>query len=313
MIRATFASWHDRAIAAFMLLAALTILRAWFVEHSWEVAAWVTLAVGTIIGIGAGRLVETRLAFHAFDGLFPGDALNPQIRRRYMAAWHGIGLALLSVVLLIARPSLLVVSVGAYLTGVLVVGLTGRFGMPKRIVGTIRPGWTVREWSHSPFAGILATTILLLSLLPARTLGTNALIAVAGVVTVLLALMLTSVDYAIVRFMTIAGHRSRRIISHHAGGIAALLAMSVPGSWVLVGPVAASIVAAVCATMLLHLTLRVLTYRLHAKRFADFLVSILVGLLMLAAYSMPVILPVIALAIFSQLQRRGRAKTWLLT
>lgn len=311
-IRATFAGWHDRMIAAFMLLAALAVVRAWFVDHPWTVAAWTALAAGTVIGIGAGRLVATRLAFHAFDGLLAADALHPQMRRRYMAAWHGIGLALLSVVTLIARPSLLVVSVPAYLAGALVAGLTAGFGMPRRIAGTARPGWALRAWSHRPIGGVAAATVLLVSLLPARALGTNALMAVVGIGTVLLALMLISVDDAIVRFMTIAGHASRRVISHHAKGIATFLAVSVPGCWIILGPVAAVIVAAACAAMLLLLTLRILAYRLHAKRFADFLVSILAGILMLVAYSMPVALPVIALAMLWQLQRRGRTKTWLL-
>lgn len=151
--------------------------------------------------------------------------------------------------------------------------------------------------------------MLLLALLPARTLGTNALMAVVGIGTVLLALILTSVDDAIVRFMTIAGHGSRHIIARHIRGLASFLAVAVSACWVMLGPIAAGIVAAVCAVMMLLVSLRVLAYRLHAKRFADLLVSILAGLLILVTYSMPVVLPVIALAMFWQLQRRGRAKT----
>ncbi len=64
-IRATFAGWHDRAIAALMLLAALAVVRAWFADRPSTVAAWTALAAGTVIGIGAGRLVAARLAFHA--------------------------------------------------------------------------------------------------------------------------------------------------------------------------------------------------------------------------------------------------------
>lgn len=311
-IRATFAGWHDRAITAFMLLVVLAVAHAWFTDRPWRVAAWTALGAGTLIGIGAGRFVGARLAFHAFDGLLAADALHPQMRKRYMAAWHGIGMALLAVVSLIVRPSLLVVSVPAYLAGVLIAGLTGDVRMPKRIVGLARPGWTLRAWSHRPIAGVAAATVLLVLLLPARTLGTNALMAVVGIGTVLLALILTSADDAIVRFMTIAGHGSRRIFVHHGKGIATFLAVSVPGCWIMLGPVAAGIAAAACVATLLLLALRVLAYRLHTKRFADFLVSILAGLLMLVAYSMPVALPVITLALFWQLHRRGRTKTWLL-
>ncbi|MDJ0276787.1 hypothetical protein QLH51_08265 [Sphingomonas sp. 2R-10] len=311
-IRATFAGWHDQAIAAFMLLVVLAVAHAWFTDRPWRVAAWTALGAGTLIGIGAGRLVRARLAFHAFDGLLAADALHPHTRLRYRTAWHGIGLALLTVATLIVRPSLLVISVPAYLAGVLIAGLTGGVRMPKRLAGTARPGWTLRAWSHRPIAGVAAATVLLVLLLPTRTLGTNALMAVVGIGTVLLALILTSADDAIVRFMTIAGHGSRRIFVHHGKGIATFLAVSVPGCWIMLGPVAAGIAAAACVATLLLLALRVLAYRLHTKRFADFLVSILTGLLMLVAYSMPVALPVITLAMFWQLHRRGRTKTWLL-
>lgn len=310
--RATFAGWHDRVIAALMLLAALAVVRAWFADRPWTIASWATFAVGTLIGITAERLVAARLAFHTFDGLLAADALHPQIRRRYMAAWHGIGLALLVVVALIARPSLLIVSVPAYLAGVLLAGLTSGVTISRRIAGTTRPGWTIRACAHRPIAGISTATILLLSLLPARALCTNALLTVIGIETVLLALMLTSIDDAIVRFMAIAGHGAWRIVARHGRGMASFLAMAIPGCWIMSGPIAAAIVAAAGVAILLLLTLRILAYRLHAKRFADLLVSILTALLMLVAYSMPVALPVIAFAMLWQLHRRGRANTWLL-
>lgn len=310
--RAIFASWHDRVIGVAMLIAALTVAHTWFVDRPWAIAAWAALAAGAVIGIGAGRLVAARLAFHAFDGLFAADALHPRMRQQYILAWHCVGLVLLAVLTMIARPSLLVVSVPAYLAGTLFAGLTGRFWMWRRIGGTTRSGWAIRAWSHRPITGILAAMVLLLSSLPARTLGTEPQMAVVGIETVLLALMLTSVDDAVVNFMTVAGHGARRIIRRHATGLGSFLALAVPGCWAILGPLAAGIVAATSAVLLLLLTLRILVYRLHGKRFADLLVSIFAGLLMLVAYSIPMALPVIALVILWQLQRRGREKVWLL-
>jgi len=80
----------------------------------------------------------------------------------------------------------------------------------------------------------------------------------------------------------------------------------------ILGPVTGGIAAAACVAMLLFLTLRALAYWLYTKRFADFLVSILTGLLMLVAYLMPEALPVLALAMLWQLQRRRQVKTWRL-
>jgi hypothetical protein len=311
-IRATFAGWHDRVIAALMLLAALVAVHAGVADRPWTIAAWATFIAGAMIGIAAGRLIATRLAFHAFDGLLAADALHTPTRQRYRAAWHGVGLVLLGTLTLIVRPSLMMVSLPAYLAGAGVAGLTGGLAIPRRIRGPIRPGWTLRTWLHRPIAGVAAAMVLLLSLFPARTLDVNARMAVAGIGTVLFAVMLTRVDDAIVRFMTIAGHGSRRAIARYAGGIAAFLAVAVPGCWLMLGPVAAGIVAATGATMMLLLTVRVLAYRLHARRFADLLVSIFAGLLMLVAYAMPVALPVITFALLWQLQRRGRGKKWLL-
>jgi hypothetical protein len=60
------------------------------------------------------------------------------------------------------------------------------------------------------------------------------------------------------------------------------------------------------------MVLRTLAYRIHGKGFADFIVSILTGLLILTAFSMPIILPFVGIAILWQLQRRSTARTWLL-
>ncbi|WP_430636301.1 hypothetical protein [Sphingomonas hankookensis] len=312
IIRATFAGWLDRFVAVLVLLTALAVVHSWFADRPWRIAAWAVLAGGTIIGIGAGRLVAGRLAFHAFDGVLAADALQSQMRQRYMVAWHGIGMALLAVVTMVARPSLLVVSVPAYIAGGLVSGLPGRFWMQKRLIGLTRLGRTLRAWSCRPSAGITAALVLLLLLLPGRTLGTNALMAAVGIGTMLFTLMLTSVDNGVVRFMMAAGHGLRRILMHHSRGAAFFLVIAVPGCWALFNPVAGGIVAATGGAMLFLQTLRVLAYRLHGKRFADLLVSLLIGLLMLVAYSMPLALPLVALIMLWQLQRRGRMKTWLL-
>src|ERR1044071_250763 len=157
------------------------------------------------------------------------------------------------------------VSLPSCLLGALPAELTGGFAMPKHITGTMRSLWMLRAWSHRPISGVAAAMVLPLSLLSGRMLGTNTLMAAIGTETVLLASTLTGIDDAIVRFMIIAGHRARRIISHHAKEISTFLTMSAPGCWIMLGPVAAGIVAVACAAMLLLLTLRMLAYRLHSR------------------------------------------------
>ncbi|WP_082447944.1 MULTISPECIES: hypothetical protein [unclassified Sphingomonas] len=312
VIRATFANWHDRAIAAFLLLAALAIAQAWFAERPPIVAAWVALAVGALSGVGAERLVAARLVFHASDGLLAADALDAGQRRRYRVAWHGIGLGVFVAVMLVVRASLSPLGGVGYIAGVLVAGAAGSMTMPERVAGMSRPGWTVRAWSHRPAAGGVAAAILLLSLLAARTLGIEARMVIVGAEVLLFSLLLAGVDDAVVRFMTFAGYDVWRIVARHARGLAGLFAVALPGCWAMVGPVAAGIGAAIGVAVLLLVTLRVLAYRLHARRFADVLVSLLAGLLMTVAYSLPVALPVIVVAMLWQLHRRGRARMWLL-
>lgn len=311
-VRATFAGWHDRLIAATVLLVALAVLRAKLADLSWETAAWVVLVAGVVVGIGAARIVEARLEFHAFDGLLPAEALRPSTRRPYAVAWHVVGIALLAAVTLVARPLLLIVSVAAYLAGVLAARLTDGFGVPGIMAGKSRSTWTTRAWLHQPGAGAAAATILLLSLLPASKLGADALVAIVGIETVLLALPLTIIDDGVVRFMAMAGHGSLRIVLHHGRGMALYVAVTTPVCWLALGSVAAGLVATISIAMLLLMTLRILAYRLHGRRIANFIVSILAALHLLVAYSMPIAAPFVAIAILWRLQRRGSAKTWLL-
>jgi len=295
-----------------MLLAALAVARSWFADRSWTVAVWAAVGAGIIAGLGAGRLVLARLAFHGFDGLLAADALHPESRRRYMAACHGVGAALLAAVTLIVRPSLLMVTVPAYLGGVSTAGLTSAVRTGGNGAAGMRPGRIVRAWLRRPAAGCAGAMILLSSLLPVRTLEAGALVTIVGGETVLLAVALTVVDDATVRFMTLAGHGSGRIVLRHARAMAMFVGIALPGCWLALGPIAASVVGAASTVMLLLLAMRVLAYRLHRKRFADCLVSILAGLLMLAAYATPLLVPFVVAAVLWQLQRRSGPKTWLL-
>lgn len=312
-LRAAFAGWQDRVIAAAMLLVVIAVIRSAFADHPWNVAAWIALGAGIVAGLSAGRIIATRLAFHGSDGLLAADALHPSIRRRYIVAWHGIGIATLAVVTLIAWPSLLIVSAPAYLLGALASHLMSRFELSKPAFGKLRPGSALLRRLHRPSAGIIGATILLLSLLPARGLAPNALMALIGTEAVLLALPLTALDYNIVRFLTIAGHGSWRIIARYAQGMLFFVGITVPACWLVFGPVEAGIIAAASIAMLLVLAMRVFAYRLHGKRLGDFVVSVLSGLLIFTAYNMPVVLPFLTIAILWQWHRRAAVATWRLS
>lgn len=309
--RANLTGWNDRLIAGAMLFLALAFVRAWAGEQSWKVAAWTAGAAGVGAGIWVSRLLAARIAFHRFDGVLAADAVQRALCRRYLLAWHGVGIATLATATLIARPSLLVIGVPAYLAGALLAGVTGSLAT-RRIAARPALGRSVRRMLHRPGAGVVAATILCLSLLPAQALEKEGQLAIVGLEALLFAAALTTVEQDIVRFKASSGHGPWRIVLSYSHGLLSFAGIAAPVCWLVTGPVPASIVLAISAALLVLLAMRVCAYGVHGKRFADLLVSILAGLFGLVAWWMIFLLPFVAVAALWQLQRRAAAKTWLL-
>ncbi|WP_340052401.1 hypothetical protein, partial [Pseudomonas proteolytica] len=169
--------------------------------------------------------------FHGFDGLLAVDALRPATRRRYIAAWHGIALALLATVLLVVAPSLLIVGCASYLAGTLLAALMSGVTVPKRLADRVGSARVIRAWLRHGQAGALVASTLLVVLLLERSLTPNTLIAILGIETTLLTLALTSVDSDVVRFMATTGYGPWRIVGYHGKSMAYFLALAVPGCW----------------------------------------------------------------------------------
>jgi hypothetical protein len=296
-----------------MLLFAVAAARSWLLDHALRVAAWAALGGGVLIGLTAGRQIAMRLAFHAFDGPLAAEALCPATRRRYLFAWHAIGLTLLAITTVVVRPSLLIASQPGYLIGAFVGHATGSFSLSGFGVGKAGFGRMLRSWIQRPGAGLVAAAILLLSLaFTARYLRPDALVAVAGIETALLGLALTIVDDGSLRFQTITGRGTWRIIGRQARGAMLFVGIAAPVCALAFGAALAPVVAGTSIATLLLMAMRTLAYRIHGKGFADFIVSILTGLLILTAFSMPIVLPFVGIAILWQLQRRSAARTWWL-
>lgn len=310
-VRATFASWHDRLIAAAMLLIGLAAIRSWLLLQSWATVRWAALAGGAAGGAAAARLIEARLRYHAMDGILPAEALRPGAGRRFAIAWHGVGLGALTAILMAGRPAAAIVAAPAYVAGALAIHVAARFALPQLGSG-VRLGWAIRRWLRQPRVGAAAALMLTLWMLPLRVASPEVRLTVVGAGSILFALALTSVDASEVRFMAVAGHGAGRLVAHHLRGIAAFALLAVAGCGLVGRSPAAGLVAAVAAALALLLVFRVLAYRLHDRRFADPLVSVLVGLLLLSAYAAPFATPVVAVAALWRLTRRGAARTWLL-
>ena len=311
--RATFSTWHDRLIAATMLLFALAAVRSWLLDRPWSIAAAAAGGAGVLIGLTAGRQIAARLAFHAFDGPLAADALHPAARRHYLIGWHVTGLALLAIMTVVARPSLLIAGLASYPVGALIGHGMGGVAMAGPGAGRAGFGRVLRSWIQRPPVGIAAGAILLLSLsLTARWLDADALVVVAGIEAALSLLALTVVDDRSVRFLTIAGQDGWRIVGRQARGAMLFAGVAVPVCAFASGPVVAGVVAAISIVALLLMAMRILAYRIHDKRFADLVVSMLTAVLTLTAVTMPITLPIVVTVILWKLQRRAAPRTWLL-
>jgi len=311
--RATFFRWHDRLIAATMLAIAIAVVRSRSADCPWPIAAWTGCGCGLILGIIGKRLVDARLSFHALHGLLAADALLPSTSKSYKLAWHAILLTGLTILTLVARPSLLIVSLPAYLIGTLVGHLVENLAQVSFMTKKIGLGRFVQSWLQRPLAGLIGAMILVASLqISAHYFGRDALVAVAGIEAAMLSLALTVVDDSLVRFKTVSGHSSGRIVMCHARGELLLMGITAPICLIAFGPHVAGAVAGVSIAAMLLLAIRILAYRLYGRRLADLLVSCLVGLTMMAAFSMPVLLPFAIILTFWQLRRRADALTWVL-
>ena len=312
-VRAAFGSWPDRLVAVIGLLVVLGGVRTWFADRPWAIATAVGCAAGVLVGMSAGRLIASRLAFHAFDSPLGADALHFPTRRRYTIAWHGIGLIIVAAVTLVARAPLVTVSLPGYAAGALLGGATFGFGVSGITAWRPRYGRMMRAWWQRPRAAIVSAAILTATLMVLGGVpGRNAMMALAAVETAILILSLTMVDDGVVRFLTITGQSSWRFIMRHARGGMIFVGLAAPLCAFGFDPAVAGIIVSVSVAALLLMATRILAYRLHGKRAADFIVSILIAFLILVAYAMPILMPFVAIILFWQALRRAATKTWLL-
>jgi hypothetical protein len=311
-IRRIFGRWQDGLLISIFFLAVPPMLKVLFADRPWTVMAGIALAGGLGCGIAVGRLVWERLVYHSDHGVLAADALCRPTRMVYGGVWHGIAMTGLAVLTLIVRPSALPIGLLGYAIGgllVLVIALVWKLGP---VVSRMRLGFNLLDACHRPSTGIAAALILLFSLLSVRVQGTDAMMTVAVIQTVLFTLPLTSVNDRVVRFMLIVGHGTLPTIAHHAKGLTGFFALAVTSCWLITTPAVAGAVVAISGAALLLLGLRVLTYRLYNRRLAELVLFVIIGLLTTLAFTVPVAVPFCVVAVLWQLQRKSAAKRWLL-
>ncbi len=312
-MQSVFSSWTDRLLAIASLAVALVAIHGSLAHRPLVVAASVVSALAAIVGGGIARLIDRRLEFHAYDGVLAIDAMTPRSRLHYMVAWHVLALGGLCVAILVTRPGLLAFGVAGYLAGAAISLLATRLTMQRGILRWSAFSRTIRVYLQRPSAGIPAAVLVLFVLLSARTLDAGPRSALAGIITVAAVLGLTSVDDAVIRFMTISGYRAWSIAALRARGALVLLAITGPICLVASERLVAGVVGAIVMAGLVLMTMRILAYRIHSRRAADIIVSICVAVVCIAGVAVPLLLPLITAVILRQLHRGSSAKTWMLT
>jgi len=135
--------------------------------------------------------------------------------------------------------------------------------------------------------------------------------AAIGVAVALPMLVLTAIDDAVVRFMALAGHSVAATIGRHARAGALFAATATVIALATAGLTAAALVFAIGAIVLAWLALRVILYRLYAKRLADFSLIGIAAAVALIATSLPIALPVVAAILVWHLWRRSAERCWI--
>lgn len=311
-LRSAFASWTDRLIALAVVLIALAAARSALSPQPFIVAASAIAALATVAGAGAALMIERRLVFHAQEGVLAADALAEDARRHYVLSIHGLACAILTLCAAIGRPEAALLAPIAYLIGagighiacrVVLMGASPRRPSPLR---------AIRRLLQRPVAGAVAAIPIVLSLLLLRSIEPGPMAGFIGMVSAVAALLLTMVDDKAVRFMTESGYSAARIIGIHARPLLMFVVPSVLAALVLSGGLVAIVMSGVALAALIFMTSRILAYRTHSKRAADTLLSIAAGVVGLTGFWMPMLLPVIVIAILWQLHRRSVRATWLL-
>lgn len=308
VLRSTFASWSDRLIAALGIGIAMIALQQALSAQGSVHAAAVMAGVAALVGLGAGRAVQRRLVFHGTDGVLAARALERASRRRYRIVLHAAAGAMIALIGLLARSDVGGVAPAGYLIGAACGDIVARRGgswMRRRHVRAVR----VRL--HRPLTGAALAVPVGLAALLFRSDDPVAPVALVAVLASGAMFALTALDAASIRFMTLAGISATRIVARHARPASAFLALAVPACLLRSGTMA-GVVAAVAAVVMMLMVARILAYRIHAKRAADTLVSIAVGLVALAAVAAPALALFVLVIVMIHLARRSARQTWLL-
>jgi hypothetical protein len=307
---AAFLLWRDRLLLLLGGALVIAAWRTWLTDHPPAVQRWAVAALGGAAGFACGRWVIARLRHHAADGPLAAAALDPASRLRYAAIGHAAAASALAAIVAVARPELVAWSLAAWLIGAGLAHLAPALDLswvaPHRAwrrVAAIRRSYSASAIAALAFAAALAAS----TAVPA---GTR--LATIGVAAALPMLVLTAIDEAVVRFMAMAGHGVAATIGRHARAGALFTAMAAILAFAAAGPAAAALALTIGVAAMAWLTVRVILYRLYARRLADVALTGIAAAMALIAMNLPIALPFVAAIFIRHAWRRAAERRWLI-
>ncbi len=311
-LRAGLSAWTDRLIAVAVAMIALVALHSWLSPRPFIVAGLTIAGLAAASGAWGARLIEQRLVFHAYDGIIAADALADRAWRRYAVPIHALLCGIVAFVALIGRPATMGVAIIGYLVGAGCGHIASRI-MRRRSGATLSvPLRLDRSLLQRPITGAIAAIPVTLPLLFFSSAATEAMLVLTGVVAGAVALMLTLVDDGAIRFLTLSGYKAGRIIGLHSRSLLVFSLLTVLACLIFSAS-AAIVIGSVAVAAFVVMTARILAYRMHAKRTADLIVGSGAVAAVLSGVALPLLFPVVVVAILWQLYRRAAPATWLLT
>lgn len=312
-LRSVLFSWKDRLIALAVLLSALAAARASLSDCPFIIAATAIAVLAAATGAWIARIIGSRLDFHSQDGVLAAHALIKEVRRHYILSIHALVCGVVSICAAVSRPEAAALAPIGYLVGAGICHIASRVVLANARPRRSSPLRAIRRLIRRPISGALVAIPVLLPLLFLKSIAPGSTAAFIGMLAAAAALALTMLDYGAVRFMTESGYGAPKIISLHTRPLLIFLTLAALASLALAGSLVAISVVGVVLAALVLMTARILAYRVHSKRTADTLVSICAGAVCLAGIAMPMLLPIVVIAILWHLYRHSISATWLLT
>ena len=261
-LRSALYSWSDRLIALAVLVVALVAVRSTLSHRPLIFAATAIAGLATAVGVWAARMIERRVDLHSRDCVFAAQALADDAQRHYALSIHALISVIVTVCAVIGRPNAAVLAPIGYLIGAglshVVCRVTLTDASPRGSL-SLR---AIRRLLQRPISGALVAILAVMLLLLLKSIEPGQMAAVIGLVSATAALLLTMLDYNVVRSVTESGYSASRIIGMHARSLLIFLILTVPASLVLSNRLVAIVIFGVVLAALIFMTSRILAYRI---------------------------------------------------